>query len=77
MVLAAVPLSLGAYAASRPDKDGNVAGFTKFIDGYSHYKEKWQARNTLHTAAIEQAAFNRNLFHSQKGTTHVDLRFPE
>ncbi|CAG8959980.1 hypothetical protein HYFRA_00012697 [Hymenoscyphus fraxineus] len=77
LVLATIPLSLGVYAASRPDKDGNMAGFSKFIDGYSYYQEKWKARNTLHTAAIEQAAFNRNLLHGQKGTTHVDLKFPE
>ncbi|KAF4632638.1 hypothetical protein G7Y89_g5482 [Cudoniella acicularis] len=77
IVLAAIPITLGVYAVSRADKNGKPAGLSTFIDGYSYYKEKWAARNTLHTAAIEQAAFDRNLFHSSKGTKHVDLRFPE
>jgi hypothetical protein len=47
------------------------------IDKYSDYKEKWAARNTLHTAMIEQAAFDRNLYQSSQGTKHVNLKFPE
>jgi len=77
VVLAAIPVSLGVYAVSRPDKDGKMAGLSKVIDSYSSYKERWTARNTLHTAMIEQAAFDRNLYQSSQGTKHVDLRFPE
>jgi hypothetical protein len=77
VVLGAIPLSLGVYAVSRPDKDGKMAGLTKVINSYSYYKERWAARNTLHTAMIEQAAFDRNLYQSSPGTKHVDLRFPE
>ncbi|TVY80427.1 NADH-ubiquinone oxidoreductase 17.8 kDa subunit [Lachnellula suecica] len=77
VVLGSIPLSLAVYAASRPDKDGKMAGLSRVIDSYSYYKEKWAARNTLHTAMIEQAAFDRNLYHSSKGSKHVDLRFPE
>lgn len=77
VVLAAIPLTIGVYAFSRPDKDGKLTGLSKVIDSYSYYKERWAARNTLHTAMIEQAAFDRNLYHSSQGTKHVDLRFPE
>ncbi|KAG9228781.1 NADH-ubiquinone oxidoreductase 17.8 kDa subunit [Amylocarpus encephaloides] len=77
VVLAAIPLSLGLYAASRPGKDGQLTGVSKLIDGYSHYKEKWEERNTLHTAAIQQAGFDKNLFHRSTPTKHVDIRFPE
>ncbi|CZR54159.1 probable NADH-ubiquinone oxidoreductase 17.8 kDa subunit [Phialocephala subalpina] len=77
LVLAAIPLSLGVYAFSRPGADGKLTGFSTLIDSYSEYKEKWAARNTLHTAAIEQAAFDRNLFQSSQGSMHVNLRFPE
>ncbi|KAH6670522.1 NADH-ubiquinone oxidoreductase 17.8 kDa subunit [Halenospora varia] len=75
--LAAVPLSIGVYAMSRPDANGKAAGFSRFIDGYSYYQDKWAASNNLHTAAIEQAAYYKNLDRSATGTTHVDLRFPE
>lgn len=62
---------------SRTGADGKLPGFSKVIDGYSYYKQKWAARNTLHTAMIEQAAFDRNLFQSTKGSAHIDLKFPE
>ena len=77
VVLAAIPISLGVYAISRPDKDGKAPGFSRLIDSYSHYKEKWAARNTLHTAAIEQVAFNKNLYYNSTPSKHVELRFPE
>ncbi|KAH8674580.1 hypothetical protein BGZ60DRAFT_404332 [Tricladium varicosporioides] len=75
--LAAVPLSIGVYTISRPDVDGKAASFSRFIDGYSYYQDKWAASNNLHTAAIEQAAYYKNLDRSATGTKHVDLRFPE
>ncbi len=62
---------------SRTTVDGKVPGLSKIIDSYSYYKEKYAARNTLHTAMIEQAAFDRNLFQSTPGTKTVELRFPE
>jgi hypothetical protein len=40
-------------------------------------QEKFAARNTLHTAMIEQAAFDRNLYQSNNGSTSINLRFPE
>lgn len=76
-MLAALPISLGVYAASRTGADGKMTGLSTIIDSYSYYKEKWAARNTLHTAMVEQAAFDRNLFQGTTGTSHVDLKFPE
>ncbi|PVH87597.1 hypothetical protein DL98DRAFT_479720 [Cadophora sp. DSE1049] len=78
VVLAIVPLSLGVYAASRPSANGHPKGLSNFIGSYyNEYKERWAARNSLHTAALERAAFDRNLFQSTPGSKHVDLRFPE
>jgi hypothetical protein len=77
VVLAAIPISLGVYAASRTSADGKVPGLSKIIASYSYYKERWATRNTLHTAMIEQAAFDRNLYQSSTGTRHINLRFPE
>jgi len=65
------------YHLSRTSEDGITPGLSKIIDSYSYYKERWATRNTLHTVMIEQAALDRNLFHNSKGTTHIDLKFPE
>jgi hypothetical protein len=54
-----------------------MPGISKIIDSYSYYTNKWAARNALHTAMVEQAAFDRNLFYNSKTSTHVDLKFPE
>ncbi|RDL38553.1 putative NADH-ubiquinone oxidoreductase 17.8 kDa subunit [Venustampulla echinocandica] len=77
VVLVAIPVSIGVYTASRPGEDGKLAGFSSFIDSYSYYREKWAAQNALHTAAIQQAGFDKNLYHNSTGTKHIDLRFPE
>jgi hypothetical protein len=77
VVLALLPTSWLVYKLSRQSEDGKPAGLSRLIDSYSYYKEKWAARNTLHTAMIEQAAFDRNLFQSSKGSSHINLKFPE
>jgi hypothetical protein len=76
VVLAAIPLSIGTYILSRPSAEGPTP-FTKFINSYSDMQQKFTDTNTLHTKAIEAAAFDKNLFYSDKGSAHVDLRFPE
>ncbi|KAI9702055.1 MAG: hypothetical protein M1836_001399 [Candelina mexicana] len=81
ITIATLSLSLAIYKFSR-STDGSSADsaqplFTRLINSYSQYKEKWAARNTLHTKMIEQAAFDRNLFHNSRGSALVDLRFPE
>ena len=65
------------YTAAQKSEDGKIPGLTTIINKYSDYKERWAARNTLHTTMIEQAAFDRNLYQSSPGTKHVNLRFPE
>lgn len=78
ITLAIIPLSIGLFTASRPDADGKLPVITRFIDSFSHYKEKWSERNTLHTKAVEQAGFDRNLFNSSTRKRRVvDLKFPE
>ncbi|TVY35811.1 NADH-ubiquinone oxidoreductase 17.8 kDa subunit, mitochondrial [Lachnellula subtilissima] len=77
VLLAAIPISIGVYKMSRPDKDGKMTGLSQLIDKYSSYKDALTARNTLHTDMIEQAAFDSNLYKNSRGSKHVDLRFPE
>ena len=72
-----IPASIAVYSASRPSADGKKVGFSKLIEQYSDYKDRWTARNTLHTVMVEQAAFDRNVFQSSSGSAHIDLRFPE
>ncbi|KAI9722597.1 MAG: hypothetical protein M1812_001528 [Candelaria pacifica] len=81
ITIATLSLSFAIYKFSR-STDGSSADsaqplLTRIISSYSDYKEKWAARNTLHTAMIEQAAFDRNLFHNSRPSAHVDLKFPE
>ncbi|KZF23798.1 hypothetical protein L228DRAFT_246645 [Xylona heveae TC161] len=81
--IAAVPLSYLLYVLSRGAQEDGKTGqqtkplFTRVIDSYSDYKERWVTRNTLHTNMMEQAAFDRNLFQSAPKSKAVDLRFPE
>ena len=81
LTIAALPLSFAIYKFSR-SADGSSADsaqpfVTRFIKSFSHWTETWEQRNSLHTAMIEQAANDRNLFHSSPGSKHVDLKFPE
>jgi hypothetical protein len=77
VVLAIIPASFALYTASRNSQDGSIPGISKVIEKYSDLKDKWSARNTLHTSMIEQAAFDRNLYQSAVGSSHINLRFPE
>ncbi|RKF55796.1 NADH-ubiquinone oxidoreductase 17.8 kDa subunit, mitochondrial [Erysiphe neolycopersici] len=78
ITLSIIPLSVGLYTLSRPDADGKLPAITRFIDSFSHYKEKWSERNTIHTKAVEQAGYDRNLFNSSTRKRRVvDLKFPE
>src|SRR5947209_4841868 len=55
IALAVIPASYAVYLLSRTSEDGSKPGLSRLIDSYSYYKERWAARNTLHTAMIEQA----------------------
>lgn len=65
------------YKWSQPSADGKKPAFARMIDSYSYLQEQFAARNKVHTAMIEQAAFDRNLFQSDKKTEHIPMRFPE
>ncbi|CCU81231.1 NADH-ubiquinone oxidoreductase 17.8 kDa subunit [Blumeria hordei DH14] len=78
ITLALLPLSIGIYTLSRPDANGKPSTITRYIDSFSRYNEEWSKRNLLHTKAIEQAAYDRNLFQGSNPPKKViNLRFPE
>jgi len=75
VVLALVPLSMVAYTVA---SSSETPIFTRLIEAYRAREEELNRRNTLHQMACEQAAFDRNLFVSEKeGMNGVELRFPE
>ncbi|MCJ1323949.1 hypothetical protein MMC10_000611 [Thelotrema lepadinum] len=76
IALTAIPVFAAAYRFSNSDPNAPPL-FTRIIEAYSTYKEEWTTRNTLHTRAVEQAAFDRNLFLNERGAKMVDLKFPE
>ena len=77
IALTAIPVFAAAYRFSNSDPNAPPL-FTRIIEAYSNYKEEWTTRNTLHTRAVEQAAFDRNLFLNEgRGAKMVDLKFPE
>ena len=65
------------YKWAQPSADGEKPRLARMIDGYAYLQDQFAARNKVHTAMAEQAAFDRNLFHSGKKTEHVPMRFPE
>ncbi|KAI9824238.1 MAG: hypothetical protein M1832_002045 [Thelocarpon impressellum] len=80
ITLALVPLGLAALKFSHDggnDADGVVPYLTRVIGDWSAYGDRWTARNALHTTMIEQAAHDRNLFQSTRGSATVELKFPE
>ncbi|KAK5183889.1 hypothetical protein LTR16_010042, partial [Cryomyces antarcticus] len=70
-----LPLSFALYRFSRMNTDEQPA-FTRWINSYSNWKEKWTDRNDLHTRMIEQAGADRNLFLNTMGSGKVNLKFP-
>ncbi|KAI9809068.1 MAG: hypothetical protein M1825_002357 [Sarcosagium campestre] len=78
ITLAAVPATFAAVKFFRDAEDGETPVFTRLLERFDRYQQKFEDRNTVHTRMIEQAAFDRNLFHnSEKRTQTFNLRYPE
>ncbi|PGH00388.1 hypothetical protein GX51_05796 [Blastomyces parvus] len=74
--LASVPLGLALYNYSTSDPNSKP-WMTRVIEKYFPKESMWERQNALHTAAIEQAAADRQLFHSQSASLNLELKFPE
>ncbi|KAM0424794.1 hypothetical protein ACHAPT_010104 [Fusarium lateritium] len=59
-------------------KEGEQSAFLSLIDKYQSRGKDWEEINALHTKAMEQAGFDRNLFENG-GNKHrfVDVAYPE
>ncbi|EOO03391.1 putative nadh-ubiquinone oxidoreductase kda subunit protein [Phaeoacremonium minimum UCRPA7] len=73
----ALPAGALVYYISRPGKDGEPSSVTKAIQSWSDLGKQWEQRNTLHTAAIEQAAFDKHLYYNAGRNAHIELKYPE
>lgn len=64
-----------AYSLLASNEDNFIV---RTIDAYKYREETWDRRNTLHEAALRQAAHDRNLLMNQPmDQSGPDLRFPE
>ncbi|KAH8885130.1 hypothetical protein GQ53DRAFT_369406 [Thozetella sp. PMI_491] len=65
------------YSISQPSADGEAKGFTRLLTRWGDNNAEWERINSLHTAAIEQAAHDKHLLYYTQGVRHVDLKYPE
>ncbi|KAH8163255.1 hypothetical protein CIB48_g5002 [Xylaria polymorpha] len=72
----ALPVSIVAYQISRPGDNGEPSSFSKWLQQFDYFND-WEARNTIRTQLIEQAAHDKHLFLHAGRNTHVELKTPE
>lgn len=77
VTLGAVAGSILVYSVSRPGANGEPSSITKLYERFAYLKEQDEIRNTLRTAAIEQAAHDKHLLNYNDRNAHIDLKFPE
>ncbi|CAK7211958.1 hypothetical protein SBRCBS47491_001300 [Sporothrix bragantina] len=77
VALGSIPFVYALYALSRPGKDGESTALEAYINKFSYLTTQFETRNSLHTAAVEQAAHDKNLLYTVDRNTNVDLRYPE
>lgn len=59
-------------------KEGETSAITNMITKYQSKAEDWQEINALHTKAMEQAGYDRNLFQNASSTQrYVNVTYPE
>ncbi|KAI1163645.1 hypothetical protein F5B18DRAFT_618629 [Nemania serpens] len=74
--VAAVPAAIAGYQISRPGADGEPSRFSEWLKQFDYFND-WEARNTLRTNMLEQAAHDKHLFLNAGKNMHVDLKTPE
>ncbi|KAI0160354.1 hypothetical protein GGR57DRAFT_457332 [Xylariaceae sp. FL1272] len=62
---------------SEPARDGEPNRLAKWMSDKFDYFNDWEARNTLRTQVIEQAAHDKHLFYNAGKSQHVELKTPE
>ncbi|KAI2615702.1 hypothetical protein GGR54DRAFT_265551 [Hypoxylon sp. NC1633] len=73
---AAIPVSILAYSASREGADGTPSRLSQMMRNFDYFND-WEARNTIRTNLIEQAAHDKHLLLNSGKNMHVELKTPE
>ncbi|KAI0970388.1 hypothetical protein F4678DRAFT_436651 [Xylaria arbuscula] len=73
----ALPVSIVAYQISRPGADGEPSSLSKWLEQFDYFSKDFEARNSLRTELLEQAAHDKHLFLNSGRSTHVELKTPE
>ncbi|EAS36862.3 NADH-ubiquinone oxidoreductase 178 kDa subunit [Coccidioides immitis RS] len=76
LAIASVPVGIAIYKYSTSDSK-HTPWITRLIEEYTPNESLWEKRNALHTLAMEKAAADRHLFHSQNPPLTLELRCPE
>jgi hypothetical protein len=59
-------------------QDGETSALTNWLSKHQSRAEHWEETNALHTKALQQAAFDRNLFENASNKHRfVDVAYPE
>lgn len=59
-------------------KEGESSAIGNLINKYRSRSEDWEEINALHTKAMEQAGYDRNLFENGSNKhRYVDVAYPE
>lgn len=74
--VAAVPVSFALYQLGQSNTD-DLPFISRIIDAWTTKEQEWTQRNSLHSAAVQQAAMDRHLFQSESTNEEVNLRYPE
>lgn len=69
--------SIFVYSISRTGKNGEESSIHKYLNKLADYKDDWETRNHLVTAAMEQAAHDKHLLFNAPRTRTIELKYPE
>ncbi|PHH67189.1 hypothetical protein CDD81_2958 [Ophiocordyceps australis] len=68
----------GVFVYQVAPRKGQESAIRDFFECYRSRPGDWEDINTLHTKAMEQAGYDRNLFeNSTSNNRHVNVGFPE
>ncbi|KAF3893282.1 hypothetical protein GY631_3754 [Trichophyton interdigitale] len=76
IAVASIPVGLALYKYSTSDASSKP-WLTRAIETFTASEAVLERNNALHTRAIEEAAADRHLFHSQNPPLTIDMSFPE
>lgn len=65
------------YYVSRPGENGELSALHKWLRRVSDYRDEWETKNHLMTAALEQASRDKHLLYTAERSKNFELTYPE